>query len=615
MTTNNKHAVYSTDNGDMQRSAAIPVTFAGTAGLFSLANGTPRDLAVLFLNPWGLEEMCTRKFWRALAERFADAGIASLRFDYPATANALDPDGPLGLDTWNASIEAAIDTLLLHSGARRVVLLGQGLGAALAATMAGARKDIEGMALLAPVSKGRTYLRELALWSKVVDDELGVGEAVRDNSPGAIAGQRMPTAIAEAVRKLDISALHLPPGLAVFVARRPSRDSDTQLAEHLARNGCAVCQHDFNGYDALVSNPLNQRLPEEIGYQLSDWLETLPAFARAAVAEAEPIDTPKPLRGDGFEEVPLRFGDGLRLYGTLCRPLAGTSYATAVVLSTAYDHQAGWGRSTVELCRNLAARGISSFRFDSAGVGDSPPVPGRRIQILYDAAQLDDVAAARNLVDSLALPGPAVVVGRCSGAHLAFTSAVRDPRWLGCVSINPYVFRWEREPTEDMLRATPRPLGDYAGKAVKIDTFRRLLSGQVDIRHALPNILNGLARRVAQILAPLFGPLLPQERWNRAVKSDFHKLADRGVAFALVYSARDQGLENFRFHFGPDGDRLRVYPNVQFETLREADHNLTPRAARERLHEIVAACALTIADRSKQANVASNTDFRPAATR
>ena len=65
------------------RSAAYPVAFSRTVGLFTppLADHAACNCAVLFLSPWGLEEMCTRRVWRELPERFAAKGIASLRFD------------------------------------------------------------------------------------------------------------------------------------------------------------------------------------------------------------------------------------------------------------------------------------------------------------------------------------------------------------------------------------------------------------------------------------------------------------------------------------------------------------------------------------------------------
>ncbi len=45
---------------------------------------------MLFVSPWGFEEMCSRKFFRVAAEHFSDIGVPSLRFDYRGTGDALD---------------------------------------------------------------------------------------------------------------------------------------------------------------------------------------------------------------------------------------------------------------------------------------------------------------------------------------------------------------------------------------------------------------------------------------------------------------------------------------------------------------------------------------------
>ncbi len=573
------------------------MTFAGTAGLFSPACGNARDLAVMFLSPWGLEEMCTRKLWRILAEQLSDIGIASLRFDYPSTANALDLPDSSGLEAWDRCIATAIDTLKTHSGSSRIVLLGQGLGASLALTAADDRPDIEGLALLAPVTKGRAYLRELMLWAKVVDDGLEVIDTLRDTSIGAIAGLTMPSGIAADVRKLDVSAPHLASAPHILVAARASRESDTALAAHLEAIGCTVSTIAYDSYDDLVSNPLISKMPDSIGPGLLQWIGGLPSFALVPTALPEPPAQPHPLQGQGFEEIPVRFGENDRLYGTMCRPTTGRSAATAVILSTAYDHQAGWGRSSVDLARHLARSGVSSLRFDSAAAGDSPPVPGRRAQILYDDVQMQDVAIARDFLQKIGDTEPALLVGRCSGAHLAFVSAVADDRWAGCVSINPFVFRWQSKPTEDVLATTPRAFEEYADKAMRLETFKRLLAGKIDIRNATRNVVISTARWVGRKLRPVLGSLLPQERWNQAVHGDFRVLRDRNTRLSVVFSARDQGLATFRFHFGNNGEKLRAYPNVRLDLIEDADHNLTPRPARERLNEIVTRSALELAGR------------------
>ncbi|MGO7718826.1 hypothetical protein ACC706_36605, partial [Rhizobium johnstonii] len=66
-----------------------------------------RSAAVLFVSPWGFEEMCSSKFFRVAAEHFSDIGVPSLSFDYRGTGDALDFGAlPARLETWEDSIRA-----------------------------------------------------------------------------------------------------------------------------------------------------------------------------------------------------------------------------------------------------------------------------------------------------------------------------------------------------------------------------------------------------------------------------------------------------------------------------------------------------------------------------
>lgn len=190
-----QHQTTARQSATKQLSAALPVTFADTVGLYSAAapGSAPHDSAVLFLSPWGFEEMCTRKLWRDLAERLAAAGVASLRFDYPGTGDALDrTEFADGLAIWERAALVAAEELRRLSGTSRLILIGHGLGATLAALVAPQLKALDGVALMAPVVNGRMYLRELAAWSKMVDEGLGLRDDQRITDHVAIAGLVMP---------------------------------------------------------------------------------------------------------------------------------------------------------------------------------------------------------------------------------------------------------------------------------------------------------------------------------------------------------------------------------------------------------------------------------------
>ncbi|WP_245306740.1 MULTISPECIES: alpha/beta fold hydrolase [unclassified Rhizobium] len=573
------------------RFAAQPIAFGANLGLFTPADrdAPQSDLAVLFLNPWGMEEMCTRKFYRILAERFSDIGVASLRFDYPGTANSLDDAATeRGLSAWYEVIGKAAVELKMLSGTRNVVFVGQGIGASLALMQAHVEPSLAAIALLAPVTKGRVYLRELSLFSRLIDDGLAIKPELRDTAPGSIAGLRMPPAVADDIKAIDLNGLQISRTPPVFLAERPGFESDTTFRDKLEAAGCKLRPTAFAGYDALVSNPLNQTIPDALVDELIDWLQSLPHYlGRSAVPAKKPSSTAS-VRLGAIRETAVRFGPDDRLYGVLCEPTGGSVGVSAVILTTAYDHSAGWARSAVELARELAKVGVASLRFDSAGVGDSPPVPARRKQVLYDEAQIADVAIARDYMDGLAGSRRTFLIGRCSGAYVAFRSTVDDQRWDACLIVNPVAFRWR-------FKGLPKTLKAYFKNVLDLETVRRLWAGDVDIGAVTKNISMRLIDRMAGSLSPVFAPARPLTQLTRQVHDDFHALADRGTQLSIIYTEGDEGQEMFRVNFGTAGEKLSAYPNVELHLFPDADHNLTPRPARERLIELAKRQALSLA--------------------
>ncbi len=222
------------------KSAALPVVFCGTTGLFTPpATGVePLAGAALFLSPWGFEEMCTRKLWRELAERLAGAGIASLRFDYPGTGDALDGGDFSGaLAIWEDAVAAAAARLRHLSGASGLILIGHGLGATLAATMAPRLEAVQAVAMMAPVVSGRLYLRELAAWSKMVDDGLGLRKEQRIADRVSVAGLVMPDEIAAQVKDLSIEDIPAAPARRILMVERPMRNKETALSARFEQLG------------------------------------------------------------------------------------------------------------------------------------------------------------------------------------------------------------------------------------------------------------------------------------------------------------------------------------------------------------------------------------------
>lgn len=564
------------------RSAATPVTFAGTVGLFMPAAALSTGTAVLFLSPWGFEEMCVRKFWRILAEDLADLGIASLRFDYAGTGDALDvADEGEGLSLWEETALAAAAKLKSLSGCGRVILISQGLGGAIAARLSERLADVDGIAFLAPVISGRAYLRELTVWSKMIDEGMGLAEAQRQTEGITVASLRMPDTVGDAVRKLNLATLSGIGTPNCLVLTRPGRPGDADFARHIETLAPHVDQATYEGYDELVSNPTVAVMPTATGHRIVEWTRSIAAQPGAAVSNNPQTVSAEPLVGDGFRETPLRFGKDKRIFGTLCEPEGERTGATALLLTTAYDRHAGWGRMSVTMARALARDGIASLRFDNANVGDSPPLPGAPEQVLYSREQHRDVAEALDLLEARSLL-PAFVVGRCSGGYLAFQAAVRDIRCHGLVTVNPYSFFWdESRSVDEALRFAPRSLETYGRKFLQLETLKRLFGGQVDAKSAMRNLATVLGRRAVRSSRRLLSAFPFLAGTQGPVINGFRALAKRKVDMSLIYSAHDIGLDHLHEQFGQDGGGLKSFPDIRLTIIPEADHNLTPPYARK----------------------------------
>ena len=555
-----------------------PVTLGGFGGFFH-PGGSP--LAVLMLSPIGFEEMCVRSTWRSLASLIAAEGLACLRFDYPGTGDALDPVAPDGIEDWKDAIRHAADWLKQTAGVSEIALVGQGLGATLALELASGVAGVRAVVAMAAVDNGRHYLRELAAWSRIVTDSIGIGRDPLDENGLAVAGLTLPPGRAEAIKAIRLEALAQSPAADVLVVGRMMSDRDSVLADRLGALGSRVTRQDFEGYETLMTDPTQARPPMPTLARIAGWLAGLVPAGTRGVAMAAPC--PTPIIGDGFEEIAGRFGPDGRLFGVLCRPNGVVDAPTLVFTNAGHDYHIGWARVTVALSRALALAGYASFRFDLDGIGDSPAHPGAPAEVLYSGAHVADAAAAVDHVAALTR-GRIIMVGRCSGGYAALQAAVQRPRVTDLVIVNTQRFVWDR--TEDVATAVRyghRSVANFGATLMKRDTLRRLVRGQLNVGQAGRYILRSIGTKASRRLAPFLGGLSHQARLHRDVHRQFRALEQRGTRVSMLFSSDDAGLNEFHAYFGKHGQRLKSYRLVTMQLIPDADHNFTHRGARDRL--------------------------------
>ncbi|BGE85748.1 hypothetical protein Ms3S1_21840 [Methylosinus sp. 3S-1] len=542
-------------------------------GWFHHADG---DRGVVLCASIGYEGLCAHRSWRALADALAAAGLPTLRFDYPGEGDSLgDSEDSLLLDRWRGSIRAAVDWMRETVGVREVALVGLRLGASLAAEVGGVERLVE----IAPVVKGRSYLRELDAMARMLAASAGAPTSPKGQEV-ELEGFVLSSATCDAICAVDLTRLAAAPAPRILVMRDPTTRS---VADHVARLealGAVVETRELADYAALTPAPLPAPPP-------MDDFAAIVAFVGAGAARAR-ILAPAPggLATDVFTETALRFGADGRLAGVLCLP-RGAPAATVVMLDTGANHHIGCGRSAVIHARALAEMGVASLRMDSLGVGESAPVAGGPRSALYRAERAEDVVAA---LDCLAARGlkRITLFGVCSGATLAIFAALRDPRVEAMILANAQVFgRIDDAAIDELLTTGFGATSTYVSKAMSARAWARVASGEVSLGK-LVSIFAALARRKtmsllrATRLGPGHGKALEARR-------NFATLARRGVRMLLVHGDRDVGREEVDLCFGADGRFLRRLDGVSLDVISGADHALASQLSREAMLERISA--------------------------
>jgi len=273
------------------------------------------------------------------------------------------------------------------------------------------------------------------------------------------------------------------------------------------------------------------------------------------------------------EESIVTFGAGQALVGILSQPApdAARQQVGCLLLNTGVNHRIGPRRMNVKLARRLAASGLPCLRFDMSGVGDSRPSTGtqdfRTQQLIDMRAALDQFQASTGLSRFL-------VYGVCSGAASAMRLAVADPRIVGALMFDGYVFLNPAQRVERRLRrmlAFPfnpslRHLNPaWQACAAWLRAPRRMLAQ----RRAAPRDDASGPGDAADIFSADAPAYTAQD-----FAAELQLLVDRGVDVNLMYSAMLHVVDRDKDMLA----QLRGHPSlarVRYRFWPEVDHTVT----------------------------------------
>jgi len=558
----------------------IPLYLGDCFGWLHLAGGSR---GAIICSAYGVEDLCTHRFIRHLGAELASAGLPTLRFDYHGTGDSSGTDDdPDRVKRWLSDIHNAIAWLKENTGVAEVALIGFRLGALLATEVATNATGISHLVLIDAPPSGNTHLREMKALG-ILSAEGTPSDSASEEREGyvEVAGFSISPATCDELKKIDLLKLGSAPAERVLLAGKRLSKNHDRIEAHLRSLGCSVERQIIPGYDELVWSSSFAELPADAFHEVVKWVSR--ELTLTGVCTLQNPTTQ--LSTETWHEKPVLFGDRGNLFGVFCTPATTTELDNrkhaVLFLNHGSNHHIGWARMHVLFAREFAQHGFASLRMDVSGMGDSPAQPKQHENQLYARHSQFDVYAAIDWLHSAGYYS-VTVVGHCAGAHLAFYSAVRDPRISALVMLNLQRFFWARgESLAVATRQSFRSSDFYLAGLSSLHMWRRLLKGQINVTGIAATMARRQWQRLAASMAHIAGVIGKGGSYGKVYRW-LRELTARGAHVLFVYSTDDGGLDELEKYLGKKAKRAKKLSNVSFRTIEHADHNLTSAASRER---------------------------------
>ena len=537
-------------------------------------------MGLVICSPFGHEDRAAHRGLRQLAIVSADAGIATLRFDYHGTGDSAGADTEHDHPSaWVRSVHAAIEALRERSGVTRICLLGARLGALAAALAASERDDVCALVALAPVVRGRGFLREAMLRSAQVP--------VDPQADFELAGDVLSARARTELETIDLLDLPRSPAAAVLLIDSDSLHAGERWAIRLTMQGVRTEMFAASALGDLLEGMGDDGVPHALIAQIAGWIDERAKSIASSPAIASPALASQglTLRLGPVLESPLTLHAGpTPLFAILSEPANGPVQRTVLLLNTGSARRVGPSRLHVEWARRWAEAGIAVLRLDLPGLGDSAVQPGETEGEVYAIETGRTVDAAVAMLRERFGAVDCQLTGICSGAYHAYRAAAGGADVQSLVLINQAAYHWHA----GMQLSRPSTVLRLAGVLKERDRLGGYPAQGTMVQRAVHHVKWRALSAGADIWAA----------WRDAARAARLPLADdvgaalqaiarRGVAIHVVVADDDGAGQLLRLHAGRAVAALRRRGALQLDVIAHADHIFMSRSSRARLRAVL----------------------------
>jgi alpha-beta hydrolase superfamily lysophospholipase len=545
-----------------------------------------RGTAVMICPPFGWEEMCSYRARRRWSQALARAGFPAARFDFPGTGDSGgNPTDPDRVTAWTAAVNSTAEWLRERTGCERVAAIGIGFGGIIACRAVADGAAIDDLILWAVPASGRLLVREMRTYAGVVAARHpadGRGGPPLPEGDSELIGFLLSAETRSELEAIKLTELDVPRATErrILMLGRDGLNADKRLRAHFEQAGADVTVADTDDYAMLMAHPQEAQTPTATIERTIGWLTDRSAPAGGGLPSPGKLERPAvemDAHGATIRETPITLTlSGGQTFGVLTEPVSGErAPLTGVVLNAGALRHIGPNRTSVEMARRWAAKGVPTVRLDLSGIGDADGDERGLVSnaALYAHRSTADTLAVLDQLTALGLSDRFVLGGLCSGAYWSLHAALADPRVAGALLLNLYSFYWSEALVAE--RATFETLG-----ALRDQGWRRIVRRDVRADQVVTAMKSFRPARIRR------GARHPVERSQRdEIERALDQLRDQGTQVLLLLSygepLYDQLVRSGQI------DALQRWPNLALDRIPSRDHMFRALWLQERMHESV----------------------------
>lgn len=285
------------------------------------------------------------------------------------------------------------------------------------------------------------------------------------------------------------------------------------------------------------------------------------------------------------EEI-YNFGDNRSISGILNFDLEAIDRPCVIFINAGVLHKIGPNRLHAKLSRNLSDIGISSFRFDFSGLGDSDlnvatelnPEESNKMTVI----KAIDFVQKKTKIDRF------ILFGICSGANDAFQVSLIDHRVVGVLMIDSVFLDFNIAEKVYKIAQKNTMLRYYKKNAFSLQRWKKIIFGKSNFLKKEKIIL--VLKHFFQVEKKNKGNLESTKDKEDDLVSEIKKwdtLKNRKVNVNLIFCEGDKSYDIFNLTLKKRLLNNEEFPNISYIFFKDVDHTFTPIWSQEMLKKTV----------------------------